>query len=265
MIAIPLCDQSRHSASKLYWRNLDYIYCLLDCNPRLAKLMRHWLTLTTWGYVVFVVDACLDVFTTLMELEQVSEMAEAEKPMTADRSNRFGSSSYCGSISFRVLYCKRGNSKQICKASKSQWENYEELCLEHLAGALRISGFSLYWQYAYHKNYIYAQEHPSSNSIHISKELLSFCIKQLSPSVQAHGGTWIFEYGLANWLSWLLPERMEEDHFGKQSNNASSIFESDSCVYWIAYSPQRTRDSDQQRLLQMLQVLHDKAQWGRQL
>lgn len=63
------------------------------------------LTLTTSGYVTFVVEACLEVFTTLMEFEHVSEIAEAEKPMTADLDRRRTRSSYCGHISFRVLYC----------------------------------------------------------------------------------------------------------------------------------------------------------------
>lgn len=52
-----------------------------------------------------VVAVCLDVFTTRMELEHVSEIAEAEKPITALRSRRLGRSSYWGKYSFRKLYC----------------------------------------------------------------------------------------------------------------------------------------------------------------
>ena len=61
------------------------------------------LTLMTAGYVVSVTEDCLYVFTTLMELEHVSETADALKPMKADRSSLFGSSSYWGSFSLRVL------------------------------------------------------------------------------------------------------------------------------------------------------------------
>lgn len=52
-----------------------------------------------------VVAVCLEVFTTRMELEHVSEIAEAEKPITALRSRRLGRSSYWGKYSFRKLYC----------------------------------------------------------------------------------------------------------------------------------------------------------------
>ena len=52
------------------------------------------LTLTTSGYVMGVLCVCLVVFTTRTELEQVSEMAEAEKPMTALLISRRGRSSY---------------------------------------------------------------------------------------------------------------------------------------------------------------------------
>ena len=36
-----------------------------------------------------------------MEFEQVSDRAEAENPMMADLKSLFGSSSYCGSFSFK--------------------------------------------------------------------------------------------------------------------------------------------------------------------
>jgi hypothetical protein len=39
--------------------------------------------------------------TTRIELEQVSEIADAAKPMTAERASFLGSSSYCGSVAFR--------------------------------------------------------------------------------------------------------------------------------------------------------------------
>lgn len=44
---------------------------------------------------------CFVVLMTRMLFEQVSDVADAAKPMTADRSRRFGSSSYWGSVSFR--------------------------------------------------------------------------------------------------------------------------------------------------------------------
>lgn len=49
---------------------------------------------------------CFVVLITRMELEQVSDVAEAAKPMTAERSSRFGSSSYCGRYSLSSLYTK---------------------------------------------------------------------------------------------------------------------------------------------------------------
>lgn len=51
-------------------------------------------TLTTSGYVIDFVAVCLEVLITRTELEQVSEIAEAEKPMTALRISRLGRSSY---------------------------------------------------------------------------------------------------------------------------------------------------------------------------
>ena len=54
----------------------------------------HKHTLTTSGYVIEVVAVCLEVLTTRTELEQVSEIAEAENPMTALRMSRRGRSSY---------------------------------------------------------------------------------------------------------------------------------------------------------------------------
>lgn len=55
--------------------------------------------------MVLLTAACFDVLITRIELEQVSEIADAENPMTAERSNRLGSSSYWGMSSLRVLYC----------------------------------------------------------------------------------------------------------------------------------------------------------------
>ena len=45
------------------------------------------------------------VFTTRTELEQVSDIAEAENPMTALLMSRRGRSSYWGRCSFKKLYC----------------------------------------------------------------------------------------------------------------------------------------------------------------
>jgi hypothetical protein len=61
---------------------------------RCAHQQLHKHTLTTSGYVIGVVAVCLEVLTTRTELEQVSEIAEAENPMTALRMSRRGKSSY---------------------------------------------------------------------------------------------------------------------------------------------------------------------------
>lgn len=45
-------------------------------------------------YPMLVVLVCLTVLMTRMELEQVSETAEEQKPMTAERARRMGRSSY---------------------------------------------------------------------------------------------------------------------------------------------------------------------------
>lgn len=44
--------------------------------------------------MIEVVAVCLEVLITRTELEQVSEIAEAENPMTALRMSRLGRSSY---------------------------------------------------------------------------------------------------------------------------------------------------------------------------
>ena len=61
---------------------------------RCAHQQVHKHTLTTSGYVIEVVAVCLEVLITRTELEQVSEIAEAENPMTALRMSRLGRSSY---------------------------------------------------------------------------------------------------------------------------------------------------------------------------
>lgn len=55
--------------------------------------MNVWSTIKT--YAIHTLCVCFVVLMTRMELEQVSEVADAAKPMTADRSRRFGRSSYC--------------------------------------------------------------------------------------------------------------------------------------------------------------------------
>lgn len=63
--------------------------------------------------MIGVVAVCLEVFTTRIELEHVSEMAEAQKPMRADRPNLRGRSSYWGRYSFKELYYTKAKKKRL--------------------------------------------------------------------------------------------------------------------------------------------------------
>ena len=99
MLCVPL--QYKALCMLYMWR--VYVSAAMHCVWDSHEL----LTLTTSGYVMGVVAVCLDVLTTLTELEQVSEIAEAEKPMTALLMRRLGRSSYWGSFSLRKLYCKQ--------------------------------------------------------------------------------------------------------------------------------------------------------------
>jgi len=75
---------------------------------------------------------------TRMELEHVSETKEAENPITADRSRRLCSSSYCGSISFSVLYCKMNRLCRVllfagplppaCRGGCAMWDDSWRCC-----------------------------------------------------------------------------------------------------------------------------------------
>jgi hypothetical protein len=73
-------------------------------------------TLTICVYVMGTVDVCLEVLMTRMELEQMSDTKDEHQPMSAERSRRLCSSSYLGSTSFRVLYCRGGARGAVRRA-----------------------------------------------------------------------------------------------------------------------------------------------------